>query len=109
MRVATPKVVSGTCILRYLINVRLRHRPISCIVSQGTPARYIAIAAPDRIECVPILSAFMPTSRLSPTMVVASLSLSSIVLDEIRVGSSASSFANASIPRSFFLVRAFDP
>jgi hypothetical protein len=50
MRVATPNVVSGTCILRYRMKVLLLHRPINWMVSLGTPARYIAIAAPERRE-----------------------------------------------------------
>jgi hypothetical protein len=46
----TPRVKAGAWNRRYLMNVWLFHLPISRIVSQGTPARYMAIAVPARIE-----------------------------------------------------------
>ena len=49
-------VMTGTCIRMYLMKVRLFQRPISCIVSTGTPARNMAMAAPDLMECVLTLS-----------------------------------------------------
>ena len=81
MRVATPIVVSGTWMRRYLMNVLLRQRPTICIVSLGTPAKCIAMAAPDLIECVPIRSAWSP-SLSSPDSIVAALSCSRIVFEE---------------------------
>ena len=40
----------------YLRKASLDHRPIIMIEKVGTPARYIAMAEPDRTECVPISS-----------------------------------------------------
>ncbi len=38
----------------------LFHRPIFIIEKMGTLFRYMAIAAPDRIECVPVSLGEMP-------------------------------------------------
>jgi hypothetical protein len=78
------------------MNVLLRHRPIICIVSLGIPARCIAIAAPDRIEWVPTLSALRP-SRSSPANFVAVLRCPSIIFEEMFRGLSAFVVANAFI------------
>ena len=48
-----PKLNSWTCFLMYFRKARLDHCPISMIEKIGTPARYMAIAALDQIECVP--------------------------------------------------------
>ncbi len=45
----------------YLRNARLDQHPISMIEKTGTPARYMAIAALDRIECVPTSDQWMPS------------------------------------------------
>ena len=77
MRVATPRVVSGTWILRYLMNDLLFHLPIIWIVSTFTPDRYMAMAAPDLIECVPMSSALKPSHR-SPIVAVRSCSSTAV-------------------------------
>ena len=53
--------MSGTCIQMYLMKVWLFQHPISWIVLTGTPARNMAMAAPDLMEWVPTLSASYPT------------------------------------------------
>jgi hypothetical protein len=54
-----------TCFLIYFRKAVLGHRPMSIIEKMGTPARYIAIAAPLLIECVPISYRRIP-SFVSP-------------------------------------------
>ncbi len=49
------KVNSSICILMYFMKELLAHLPIIIIAKTGTPPRYIAIADPDLIECVPTL------------------------------------------------------
>jgi hypothetical protein len=44
--VVTPRVDAATCMRRYFMNVQLLHLPMSWIVSHGTPAKNMAIAAP---------------------------------------------------------------
>jgi hypothetical protein len=56
---------SCTCFLIYFWKAVLDHRPMSMIEKIGTPARYIAIAAPLLIDCVPISDRRMP-SFVSP-------------------------------------------
>jgi len=46
---------SWTVFLIYLRKASLDHRPSSIIVNTGTPARYIAIAAPLLAECRPMI------------------------------------------------------
>ena len=55
----------------YLRNASLDQRPMSMIVKTGHSPKYIAMAAPDLIECVPIWSFVMP-SRCSPIATTAS-------------------------------------
>ncbi len=43
----------------YFIKESLVHCPIIMMAKTGTPPRYIAIADPDLIECVPTLRALM--------------------------------------------------
>ena len=50
----------------------LDHCPISMMEKIGTPARYIAIAAPDRIEWVPTSHRLIP-SFVSPIPTMPSL------------------------------------
>ena len=57
----------------YFRKARLDQRPISMIEKTGTPARYMAIAAPDRIECVPISWRWIP-SFISPIATTPSFS-----------------------------------
>ena len=45
-----PKLNSCTCFLMYFRKVRLDQQPISIMEKMGTPARYMAIAAPLQIE-----------------------------------------------------------
>jgi hypothetical protein len=45
----------------YFRKARLDQRPISMIEKIGTPAMYMAIAAPERIKCIPILEWRMPS------------------------------------------------
>ncbi len=64
---------SSICLRIYFINASLDHRPIIMIAKTGTPPRYIAIAAPDRIECVPTSEGAM-RSRSGPYVEIASRS-----------------------------------
>jgi len=48
------------------------HRPISMMVYTGTSSRYIAIAAPDRSECVP-MSEILKPRVVSPMACAAAL------------------------------------
>ncbi len=57
----------------YFRNARLDQCPISMIEKTGTPARYMAIAALDRIKCVPTSDRWMP-SFVSPMATMPSLS-----------------------------------
>ncbi len=43
----------------YFIKESLAHHPIIMMAKTGTPPRYIVIADPDLIECVPTLRASM--------------------------------------------------
>ncbi len=61
---------SCTCFLMYRRKALLDQRPISIIVYTGTPARYIAIAAPLLVEWRPIQSAENPNVSF-PIAVVA--------------------------------------
>jgi hypothetical protein len=45
----------------YFRKARLDQHPISMIEKIGTPARYMAIAAPERIKCIPTLERRMPS------------------------------------------------
>jgi hypothetical protein len=57
------------CLLMYLRKALLDQRPISMIMNMGHSPRYIAMVAPDLIECVPTSSLLMPsfTSPMAPT------------------------------------------
>jgi hypothetical protein len=96
MRVATPRVDSGTWIRRYLMNDLLLHLPIIWIVSTFTPARYIAMAAPDLIECVPMSAASNPSRRL-PIALVAVRSCSSTAVDDRYFVSSSAVLGSRSL------------
>ena len=48
----------STCFLIYRRKASLDQRPIIMIVQTGTSPKYIAIAAPDLMECVPISPRF---------------------------------------------------
>ena len=54
----------STCFLIYNRNASELHRPISMMVYTGTSSRYIAIAAPDLMECVPISEGSKPNLAL---------------------------------------------
>jgi len=60
---------SITCFLMYLRKALLDQHPISMIMNTGHSPRYIAMAAPDLIECVPTSSFLMPsfTYPMDPT------------------------------------------
>ena len=68
-----PKLNSCTCFRMYFRNARLNQQPISIIEKMGTLARYMAIAAPDRTECVPTSEQCIP-SFVSPIAITPSLS-----------------------------------
>ncbi len=76
------------------MNVLLRHCATICIVSLGIPKRCIAIAAPDGIEWVHILSALRP-SRSSPANFVAPLRCPRIIFDEDMMFCGSSAFVVA--------------
>ena len=63
----------------YFRKARLDQRPISMIKKIGTPARYMAIAAPDCIVCVPI-SWHWILSFVSPIATIQSLSRFATIL-----------------------------
>ena len=60
----------------------LDHRPIIMMEKVGTSARYIAMAAPDRMECVPI-SLPMKPNLSTPMSSTAERSLVRTVDDEM--------------------------
>lgn len=68
-----PELNSFTCHLIYWRKASLDHLPSNNAVYTGTPARYIAMAAPIRAKCRPICSAVNP-NLLGPMAVAASLS-----------------------------------
>ena len=68
----------------YFRNARLDQRPISMIEKTGTPARYMAIAAPDRIKCVPTSDRWMP-SFVSPMATTPSLSRFATISDVMLI------------------------
>ena len=73
----------STCFLMYLRKASLLHLPMSIIVKIGTLSRYIAMAAPLRMEWVPQSSALKPRTS-SPMIVTAARNLSRIVLEETK-------------------------
>ncbi len=79
------------------MNDLLFHLPIIWIVSTFTPARYMAMAAPDLIECVPMSSALNPSRRL-PIVLVAVRSCSSTAVEGRYFNSSSALSAHALIP-----------
>ena len=62
----------------YLRKAVLDHLPISMIEKTGTPARYIAIAAPERMDLVPISDLRIP-SFVSPIATTPSRHKSAII------------------------------
>ena len=66
----------------YRRNASEDHLPIIMMEKVGTPSKYIAIADPDLIECVPI-SSFENPRRFSPMAAAADRSLFRAVVDEI--------------------------
>ncbi len=75
----TLKVNSSICLRMYFMKASLDHLPIIMMAKTGTPPRYIAIADPDRMECVPT-SCFWILSFVSPKATTPSLSAVSIIL-----------------------------
>ena len=63
----------------------LDHLPISMIKKTGTPARYMAIAAPERMDLVPISDLRMP-SFVSPIATTPSRHKSAIISPVIGLG-----------------------
>ncbi len=61
------------------MNASLLHHPIIMIAKTGTPPRYIAIASPDGMECVPI-SCFLMQSFVPPIATTASWRACSTIL-----------------------------
>jgi hypothetical protein len=80
------------------MNDLLLHLPIIWIVSTFTPARFMAMAAPDLIKCVPMSSALNPSRRL-PIVLVTVRSCSSTVVEDRYFDSSSAVSAQALIPR----------
>ncbi len=78
------KLNSWTCFLMYFRKARLNHCPISMIEKIGTPARYMAIAAPDWIKCVPTSKWWMP-SFVSPIATMPSLSRFETISDVLLI------------------------
>jgi hypothetical protein len=74
------------------MNDLLFHLPIIWIVSTFTPARYMAMAAPDLIECVPMSSALNPSRRL-PIALVAVRNCSSTAVEDRYFDSLSAAFA----------------
>ena len=72
----------STCLRIYRRNASEDQRPIIMIENVGTLSRYIAIAAPDLIECVPMSSGLKP-SLISPRLLAAERSLEQAVVDDI--------------------------
>ena len=70
----------STCFLIYRRNASLNHLPIIMMVKVGTLARYIAMADPDLIECVPISTGSKPKSSF-PTRWPADCNFIQTVLD----------------------------
>ena len=64
----------STCFLIHLRKASDDHLPIIMIENVGTPSKYMAIAAPDRIEWVP-MSSFGKPSLFSPIAPAADRSL----------------------------------
>jgi hypothetical protein len=64
----------------YFRKARLDQQPISIMEKMGTPARYMAIAAPDRIECVPTSERWIP-SFVSPIATMPSLTRFATISD----------------------------
>jgi hypothetical protein len=79
------------------MNDLLFHLPIIWIVSTFSPARYMAMAAPDLIECVPMSSALNP-SRRSPIDLVTVRSCSSTAVEGRCFNSLSAVSAHALIP-----------
>jgi hypothetical protein len=69
---------SWTCFLMYLRKAVLDHLPISMIEKTGTPARYMAIAAPEQMDLVPISDRWIP-SFVSPIETTTSRHTSAII------------------------------
>ena len=68
----------------YFRNARLDQRPISIMEKMGTPARYMAIAAPDCIECVPTSEQWIP-SFVSPIAIMPSFSRFATILEVMLI------------------------
>jgi hypothetical protein len=71
---------SCTCFRMYLRNAVLDQRPASMIKKTGVPAKYIAMAAPDRIDFDPILDRLIP-SVVSPIAITPSRIRFTIISD----------------------------
>ncbi len=69
---------SWTCFRIYLRKAVLDHLPINMIEKTGTPERYMAIAAPEQMECVPISDRRIP-SLVSPIVATPSRHKSAII------------------------------
>ena len=67
----------------YLRKASEDQRPMSMMVKVGSPSRYIAMAAPERMEWVPMSSGWKPTQSL-PTFSAAERSFLRTV-DELIV------------------------
>ena len=61
----------ATCFRMYRRNASLRHLMMIIIVNVDTPARYIAISAPERKECAPIFMGPKPNHPLPRIWTVA--------------------------------------
>ena len=60
----------STCFRMYRKKASLDHRPMIMMVKVGTCARYIAMAAPERRECVPISVSAKPRASLPRVLTV---------------------------------------
>ena len=72
----------STCFRMYRRKASLDQRPMIMIVYVGTLARYMAMAAPDLRECVPMSSAVKPRVSL-PMALTVDLSVFRMDVDEI--------------------------
>jgi hypothetical protein len=73
MRFETPALNWRTCLRMYRRKTSKDQRSMSMIVKTGTHARYMAMAPPDRIECVP-MSRWEKPSTSSPMRFAAACS-----------------------------------
>ena len=70
IRVETLEEKPSTCLRMYRRKASLDHLPMIMIVNVGTLERYMAMAAPERRECVPISFSEKPRASLPSVLAV---------------------------------------